>query len=71
MSDSTVSIVVNNAPVRLKAPLRLTELLKHMACDDQSVAVAVNLDFVPRSRWANHFLQPGDQVEIVAPMQGG
>ena len=36
-----------------------------------TVAVAVNQVFVPRSRHVDTTLKEGDQVEIVAPMQGG
>ena len=36
-----------------------------------TVAVAVNQVFVPRSRHVDTILKEGDQVEIVAPMQGG
>ena len=34
-------------------------------------AVAVNGTFVPRSRYADTMLKPGDSVEVVAPMSGG
>jgi len=34
-------------------------------------AVAVNLQFVPRARYAAHRLQAGDSVEIIAPVTGG
>ncbi|MDA8453372.1 sulfur carrier protein ThiS [Acidovorax sp. GBBC 3334] len=34
-------------------------------------AVAVNTLFVPQARHAQHALQPGDRVEIIAPVTGG
>lgn len=34
-------------------------------------AVAVNTVFVPQARHAQHALQPGDRVEIIAPVTGG
>jgi len=34
-------------------------------------AVAVNTRFVPQSRYAEQLLQPGDEVEIIAPVTGG
>lgn len=37
----------------------------------QGVAVAVNGAFVPRSQHVARELRDGDEVEIVAPMQGG
>jgi sulfur carrier protein len=35
------------------------------------VAVARNGSFVPRAEYANTNLENGDDIEIVAPMQGG
>jgi len=34
-------------------------------------AVAVNLHFVPSSRYASERLHEGDQIEIIAPVTGG
>ena len=34
-------------------------------------AVAVNTEFVPKSRYADHQLQPDDAVDIVRPVVGG
>lgn len=35
------------------------------------VAVALNGAVVPRRRWSETRLQPGDSLEIVRPIQGG
>lgn len=34
-------------------------------------AAAVNTQFVPRMQYAQHRLQPGDQIEIISPVTGG
>jgi sulfur carrier protein len=34
-------------------------------------AVAVNLNFVPKSQYALHALQENDQIEVIAPVTGG
>jgi sulfur carrier protein len=34
-------------------------------------AVAVNLQFVPKTRHAEYVLHENDQVEIIAPVTGG
>lgn len=34
-------------------------------------AAAVNLQFVPRQLYAEHALQAGDRVELIAPVTGG
>lgn len=37
----------------------------------RGIAVAVNDAVVPRGRWAETVLSPGDRVEIVKVLQGG
>ncbi|CAM3673307.1 sulfur carrier protein ThiS [Polynucleobacter antarcticus] len=34
-------------------------------------AVAVNLQFVPKTMHAHHLLNEGDQLEVIAPVTGG
>jgi sulfur carrier protein len=51
----------------------LMGLLEEMGYSRESrgVAVAVNDEVVPRARWKEHRLAPGDSVEIVSAVQGG
>lgn len=51
----------------------LAELLagRGIAEGAQGVAVALNGAVVPRRRWPETLLQPGDSLEIVRPIQGG
>lgn len=37
----------------------------------RGIAVAVNGEVVPRSRWRDRTLAPGDEVEVVEAVQGG
>lgn len=34
-------------------------------------AVAINTEFVPKSRYADHLLAEGDRMEVIAPVTGG
>jgi len=34
-------------------------------------AAAVNLSFVPNTQYAHQLLQPGDRIDIIAPVTGG
>ena len=34
-------------------------------------AVAVNLNFVPKTQHAEHILQENDRIEIITPVTGG
>lgn len=52
------------------------ELLDLLAGHDigpgtRGVAVAVNGEIVPRDRWREQRLAPGDQIDIVGAVQGG
>jgi sulfur carrier protein len=49
----------------------LDGLVQELDHEAQSVATAVNGDFVPRSARAATALKDGDRIEILAPMQGG
>lgn len=42
-----------------------------LAPKQQGVAVAVNREIVPRSRWGDALLAEGDRVEILEAAQGG
>ncbi|MDE0117599.1 MAG: sulfur carrier protein ThiS [bacterium] len=42
-----------------------------LAPDQRGVAVAVNREIVPRSRWGQAPLAEGDRVEILEAAQGG
>ncbi|MFM9941923.1 MAG: sulfur carrier protein ThiS [Hyphomicrobiaceae bacterium] len=49
----------------------LAALLIELGYGDRTVATALNGDFVPERARAQASLKAGDQIEIVAPRQGG
>lgn len=49
----------------------IAALVEQLGLQPGQCAAAVNLDFVPRSAYAQTVLRAGDQVEIVTPRQGG
>lgn len=53
-----------------KAP-SLQECLEIRGMGGMMVAMARNGTFVPRSAYPSTVLADGDEIEIVAPMQGG
>jgi sulfur carrier protein len=55
------------------AAATVAELLAERGVDPTArfLAVAVNGMVVRRGEWAGRALSPGDEVEIVRPMQGG
>jgi sulfur carrier protein len=46
-------------------------LLAELEYEGTHFAIALNYDVLPRSRWAETRLKSGDEIEIIAPRQGG
>jgi len=68
--EPSVAITVNGEPLAVGAAT-LADLLVLLGYGDQKVATAHNGEFVAvRLRDATR-LRPGDEIEIVAPRQGG
>jgi sulfur carrier protein len=79
----SAEITVNGATRPLAPDETITDLVatvtgRPIAADGRAtdgrrlgVAVARNAEVVPRSRWAETALTPGDDIEIVTAVQGG
>ncbi|GAB3434533.1 sulfur carrier protein ThiS [Massilia solisilvae] len=63
-------IELNGAPHRL-AGATLLDLAESLGVADQMVALAVNRNVVPRSRWHACTLEDRDKVELVRAIGGG
>ena len=68
---SSIEIVVNGEPRELPAGSSAQDLLASMGLAERRVAVEVNREIVPRSRYQEHRLASGDQVEVVQAIGGG
>ncbi|WP_035705416.1 sulfur carrier protein ThiS [Niveispirillum irakense] len=51
----------------------LTAIMADQGIDPaaRGIAVALNGEVLPRARWADTVLVPGDKIEIVKVLQGG
>ena len=63
-------ILANQIARDLPSNSRITDLLTMIEAKPP-YAVAVNLQFVPKTRHAEYVLHENDQVEIIAPVTGG
>ncbi len=63
-------VIANQIPRELPSNSRITDLLAMIEAK-LPYAVAVNLQFVPKTRHAEYILHENDQVEIIAPVTGG
>jgi sulfur carrier protein len=68
----TIEIQLNGEATAV-AVATLAELLasRSLPAKGRGIAVALNEAVVPRARWSETRLEPGDRVEIVRPIVGG
>ena len=66
-----MKITINGQLKDFEAPLNLYDVLAQEDMIGMMIAVARNGNVVPKGDYAQIFLEDGDALEIVAPMQGG
>lgn len=66
-----MKLTVNGQELQINAPLSVRELLDQMGYQNRFVAVAINHDCIPRSRFEEAMVKADDRIEILAPMAGG
>ena len=64
-------IVVNGEKRFVPAGHTLAQLVADLALERHRVAVEVNEEIVPRSRYSERVLSAGDRVEVVTAIGGG
>lgn len=64
-------IIVNGKEKNLGTVMTIANLLENMGLADKRVAVEINLEVIPRSRYPQYQLQDNDRVEIVRAIGGG
>ena len=65
-----MNVTVNQKNIDLPDNASVADLVAQMQAKPP-FAVAVNLQFVPKARYAQHALAAGDAVEVIAPVTGG
>jgi sulfur carrier protein len=63
--------VIVNGEEREISSASVGALLSELDYEGTHFAIALNYDVVPRSRWAETPIKSGDEIEIIAPRQGG
>lgn len=64
-------LIINGEKKAFTAPLDLESALEQEGYGGKLVAVARNGTFVAKGDYGSTALEDGDEIEIVAPMQGG
>jgi len=71
VSDRDLALLVNGEPRTVPKGCTVEGLLVRLGVERRRIAVAVNRDVVPRSRFPTHPLGAGDRVEILEAVGGG
>lgn len=66
-----MNVAVNGEPRVLEAGVTVAAVIDILGRGRQGVAVAVNEEIVPKSRWDDVALRDGDRVEVLTAAQGG
>jgi sulfur carrier protein len=66
-----MQITLNGSPTQIPDHTNMVGLIERLDLTGRRLAVEVNEELVPRSRFAEHCLAPGDRVEIIHAVGGG
>jgi len=66
-----MQIILNGNPTEVPDGIAMGDLIERLELTGQRLAVEVNEELVPRSRFREHRLTPSDQVEIIHAVGGG
>ena len=66
-----ITAIVHGEARHLEDGATLAELLRILGADRPGIAIAVNDEVVPRTRFGEHQLHEGDAVEIIRAVAGG
>jgi sulfur carrier protein len=66
------SIMVNGSGMTLTHRLSIRGLIELLEIhEEDNIAVEINREIIPRSRYRHHILENNDQIEIVRAVGGG
>ncbi len=66
-----MNIILNGDPKEIADGTLMLDLVEELALVGQRFAVEINAELIPRSRFAEHRLEPNDKVEIIQAVGGG
>lgn len=66
-----IQITVNGEPRSVTPDLTAAQLIELLELGGRRLAMEINREILPRSRYAEHRLNDGDRIEIVQAIGGG
>ncbi len=69
--NNCMRVFINGEVRDIPDAARMDQLIELLELGGQRIAVEVNLELVPRSRFTQHRLHPDDKIEIIHAVGGG
>lgn len=66
-----ITITINQKKVPLVASLSLADFYAQYYAEHDKIAIALNQTLIPRAYFPTTWLQDGDCLDVIVPMQGG
>ena len=66
-----MEIIINGSKRTVPADYTAAQLVESLALGERRIAMEVNEEIVPRSRYPQHRFTQGDRIEIVHAVGGG
>jgi sulfur carrier protein len=66
-----VNLLVNGESVKLPDDANIKDLIEHLGCQDQRIALEVNETIIPKSTHEEFLLSDNDKIEIIKAVGGG
>ncbi len=66
-----MELVINGKTEQLPDGISAAQLIERLGLVNERLAMEVNREILPRSRFDSHCFQPGDEIEIVRAIGGG
>jgi len=71
-SDSrTIKIVLNGDPYLIDGDARVSALIERLKMRPTRIAVEINREVIPKAKYAETLIKPGDEVEVINFVGGG
>lgn len=69
--QNAIEVIVNGEIRKITRGANVVDLINDLDLTPQRLAIELNLSILPRAKWSETELQPGDKLEIVHFVGGG
>jgi sulfur carrier protein len=67
-----IEVLINNLPHQFSQEGTLQGILKKVEIENRrGIAIAINEEVIPKSKWANHRVRNADKITVIKATQGG